>query len=109
MGGESSGRTRAARRPILAGERAGRIEERDHKATPGGVRGQSTGLERCPQNVVLGARLQLNSERYAAAVRRREVRTRAKSRFVAPVAKKARSNRSSEMLGSPASIFAIRD
>jgi hypothetical protein len=47
--------------------------------------------------------------RYAATGRRRDVSTRARSRFVAPVAKNARSSKSSEMLGSPASIFATRD
>ena len=53
--------------------------------------------------------LQLNFRRYAAAGRRRDVSTRARSRFVAPVAKYARSSRSNEMLGSPASIIATRD
>lgn len=51
----------------------------------------------------------LTPRHQAAAARRREVRTRAKSRFVAPVPKKARSSRSSEILGSPASILATRD
>jgi hypothetical protein len=46
---------------------------------------------------------------YAATRRLRDVRSFARSRFVAPVAKYARNSKSSDTLGSAASIFATRD